>query len=57
MNTRQPLSWFGTTTAVLFGSLMAWVIVTMMVLILWVGACGLALSEGMQALEELEGLQ
>ena len=42
---REPLGWFGTMTAVLFGSLAAWAVVLMVMLVLWLGACGLALSE------------
>ena len=40
-------------TAVVFGNLLAWTIVTAVVLILWIGTCGLALSEATRTLEGL----
>ncbi|MDE2689507.1 MAG: hypothetical protein OXI49_03275 [Acidobacteriota bacterium] len=43
-------------TAVVFGNLVAWAIVTAVVLILWIGACGLALSEAGRILEGVESL-
>lgn len=44
-------------TAVVFGNLVAWAIATAVVLILWIGACSLALSEAAQTLEGMEGLR
>ena len=39
---QRTLGWWGTMTAVVFGNLVAWAIATAVVLILWIGACGLA---------------
>lgn len=44
-------------TAVVFGNLVAWAVATAVVLVLWIGACGLALSEATRALEGVEDLR
>ena len=54
---REPLGWWGNMTAVVFGNLVAWAIATAVVLILWIGACGLALSEAARTLDGTEGLR
>ena len=40
-------------TALVLGNLVAWAIATAVVLVLWSGACGLALSEAVRTLEGL----